>query len=139
MRVLFLCGANSCRSQMAEGWARHLLNGGHEFHSAGLRATGLDPLAVAAMAEAGVDISKQHSKTTGELSGDFALVITVCDSSREACPFFPALTKNIHKGFPDPPTLAEGLPENRRIEPYREVCALIRAFVDTELRAILEP
>lgn len=135
-RVLFLCGGNSCRSQMAEGWARHLLKG--EFHSAGLRADGLNPLAVRAMGEAGVDISRQTSKTMERLEGDFNVVVTVCDPVRETCPYLPALELSIHRSFPDPPTLAQALPEDRRMEPYREVCAGIRDFVDTELRRLLE-
>lgn len=138
MRVLFLCGANSCRSQMAEGWARHLIKGEHEFHSAGLRATGVNPLAVVAMKEAGVDISCHFSKTIDDILGDFHIVVTVCDAVKETCPFLPALVKNIHKGFPDPPAMAEGLPDGEKINPYREVCAMIRAFVDTELRDMLE-
>lgn len=138
MRVLFLCGANSCRSQMAEGWARHLIGGGHEFRSAGLRATGVDPLAVRAMSEAGVDISNHTSKTPDDLQGDFHIVVTVCDALKETCPFLPAIVKNIHKGFPDPPKLSAGLPEGEKIVPYRGVCEQIRRFVDTELRAILE-
>lgn len=137
MRVLFLCGANSCRSQMAEGWARHMLNGEHEFHSAGLRATGVNPLAVRAMMEAGVDISSHKSKTVENLQGDFHIVVTVCDALRETCPYFPAAVRSIHKGFPDPPAMAEGLPDGDRIKPYREVCTMIRRFIDTELRGLL--
>ncbi|MFO7626785.1 MAG: arsenate reductase ArsC [Candidatus Fermentibacteraceae bacterium] len=138
MRVLFLCGANSCRSQMAEGWARHLIKGEHEFHSAGLRATGVNPLAVRAMMEAGVDISSHKSKTVENLQGDFHIVVTVCDAVKETCPYFPAAVKSIHKGFPDPPAMSEGLPDREKIMPYREVCAMIRRFVDTELRGMLE-
>lgn len=138
MRVLFLCGANSCRSQMAEGWARHLIKGEHEFHSAGLRAAGVNPLAVLAMKEAGVDISGHFSKTMDDLQGDFHIVVTVCDAVKETCPFLPASVKNIHKGFPDPPAMAESLPDGEKINPYREVSAMIRAFVDTELRDMLE-
>lgn len=137
MRVLFLCGANSCRSQMAEGWARHLIKGEHEFHSAGLTATGVNPLAVRAMREAGVDISGHESKTLEDLQGDFHIVVTVCDAVKETCPYTPAKVSNVHKGFPDPPAMAEGLPEGERINPYREVCEMIRAFVDTELRGML--
>lgn len=138
MRVLFLCGANSCRSQMAEGWARHLIGGGHEFHSAGLRAGGVDPLAVRAMAEAGVDISSHESRKLDDMHGDFHFVVTVCDAVRETCPFMPATVGNLHRSFPDPPQLAADLPEEDRMLPYREVCAMIGRFVDTELREIIE-
>jgi arsenate reductase len=123
---------------MAEGWARHLIEGEHEFHSAGLRATGVNPLAVRAMMEAGVDISGHKSKTMDDLKGDFHIVVTVCDAVKETCPFLPAAVRNIHKGFPDPPAMAEDLPEGARMEPYREVCAMIRRFTDTELRELLE-
>ncbi len=139
MRVLFLCGANSCRSQMAEGWARHLIEGEHEFHSAGLKATGVNPLAVRAMMEAGVDISSHESKTIDDLRGEFHIVVTVCDAVKETCPYFPATARSIHKGFPDPPAMARDLPDGDRIIPYRDVCAMIRLFVDTELRELLKP
>lgn len=138
MRVLFLCGANSCRSQMGEGWARHLLGGKAEFESAGLRADGVNPLAIRAMAEMGVDISGHSSKTVDELDGVYQIVVTVCDAVKETCPYVPADKKMIHKGFPDPPTLAKSLPGPERIQPYREVCGMIKEFVDTELRKVIE-
>jgi len=137
-RVLFLCGANSCRSQMAEGWARQLIKGAFDFQSAGLRAAGVNPLATEAMKRMGVDITGHTSKTIEELTGDYHIVITVCDAVKETCPYFPALERAIHKGFPDPPALAEELPEQEKILPYLDVCAQIRDFTDTELRAILE-
>jgi len=99
----------------------------------------VNPLAVRAMMEAGVDISSHKSKTLEDLQGDFHIVVTVCDAVKETCPYFPATVRNIHKGFPDPPSMAEDLPEPEKIEPYREVCAMIRRFADTELRGILEP
>lgn len=137
-RVLFLCGANSCRSQMAEGWARHLIQGDFEFCSAGVVAAGVNPLAVEVMGEAGVDISGHTSKTVEELQGDFHVVVTVCDAVRETCPCFPALKRSVHMGFPDPPALALNLPEEMKAEPYRMVCSRIKHFVETELRGILE-
>lgn len=137
-RVLFLCGANSCRSQMAEGWARHLIHGDYQFASAGIVAAGVNPMAVLAMREAGVDISNHTSKTIEELQGDFHVVVTVCDAASETCPYFPALKRAVHMGFPDPPALALNLPEEAKAEPYRMVCGSIRQFVDTGLREILE-
>lgn len=93
VRVLFLCTGNSCRSQMAEGWARALKGDAMEPFSAGTVAKGLDPRAVKVMAEAGVDISGQMSKTIADLRGagqtEFDLVVTVCGAAHEACPIFP--------------------------------------------------
>ncbi|MFH1830618.1 MAG: arsenate reductase ArsC [Pseudomonadota bacterium] len=90
IRVLFLCTGNSCRSQMAEGWARHLLGDIVEAYSAGIEAHGLNPRAVRVMAEAGVDISAQRSKTIGDLGGiEFDVVVTVCDRAHKSCPIFP--------------------------------------------------
>jgi len=89
MRVLFLCTGNSCLSQMAEGWVR-TLRPELDVQSAGIEKHGMNPLAVRAMAEAGVDISGQRSKTLDELENmDFDLVVTVCDHAREHCPLFP--------------------------------------------------
>ena len=85
-RLLFLCTGNSCRSQMAEGWARHLRGDDFEAHSAGLESRGLDPRAVAVMVEAGVDISGQRSQRLDETGLDFDLVVTVCDHAAEQLP-----------------------------------------------------
>ena len=92
---------------MAEGWARHLKYDRIEAASAGIETHGLNPLAVKVMAEVGVDISNQHSKTTDELAvREFDFVITVCNHATENCPFFPEKTRAIHHGFDDPPELA---------------------------------
>jgi len=105
--VLFLCTGNSCRSQMAEGWARHLRGDVIEPCSAGIETHGLNPHAVRVMAEAGVDISKQESKHVDELKDvRFDYVVTVCGHADERCPSFPGRTKVIHVGFDDPPRLA---------------------------------
>ncbi len=133
MKILFLCTGNSCRSQMAEGWARSLLGDSVEPYSAGVVAAGLDPLAVKVMAEVGVDISGQRSKTIDEL-GDaaFDVVVTVCDHARESCPIFPGKVKSIHRSFDDPPTLAEGArSEEDALIHYRRVRDEIRAFVES--------
>ncbi len=132
-RVLFLCTGNSCRSQMAEGWARRLR--GHEWepYSAGVVARGIDPRAVRVMAEAGVDISAQGSKTVAEVAGiDFDLVVTVCSQAAENCPVFPGRARRRHAGFDDPPTLAgPTLTEEEALAPYRRVRDEIRDFVET--------
>lgn len=132
-RVLFLCTGNSCRSQMAEGWARRLFPGRIEPSSAGTLAKGLDLRAVKVMAEAGVDISRQRSKTVAELpAGDFDLVVTVCDKARESCPLFPGGTRRLHRSFDDPPFLArDAKDEEDALRPYRRVRDELRAFVET--------
>jgi arsenate reductase len=127
LKVLFLCTGNSCRSQMAEGWARVLKSDLIEPYSAGVETHGLNPLAVKAMAEAGVDISGQRSKRVDELKDvAFDCVVTVCDRAREACPLFPGRTRMVHKSFEDPPALArnarteeEALVHYRRVMPCR--------------------
>lgn len=122
-KILFLCTGNSCRSQMAEGWCRQLHGELFQVTSAGITKHGLNPVAVTVMAEAGIDISKQYSKTTSDL-GDtvFDYVITVCGHANEHCPFFPARTRLIHQGFDDPPTLAQDMNnEEDRIAIYRRV------------------
>ena len=133
LKVLFLCTANACRSQMAEGWARQLRGDAIEAYSAGVKPGGLDPRAVRVMAEAGVDIAAHRSKHVGELAGvTFDCVITVCDSAREACPLFPGRTKVIHAGFDDPPRLArDAKTEDEALAPYRRVRDEIRVFVET--------
>ncbi len=130
--ILFLCTGNSCRSQMAEGWARALKGDVLEAHSAGIEAHGLNPLAVRVMAEAGVDISGHRSKLVNELSGiPFDYVITVCGHANEQCPLFPGKTRVVHVGFDDPPTLAMGAPsEDAALNVYRRVRDEIRRFVE---------
>jgi arsenate reductase len=132
-RVLFLCTGNSCRSQMAEGWARALKGDVLEAHSAGVETHGLNPRAVAVMTEAGVDISQQRSKHVDELKDvEFDFVVTVCDRAHESCPLFPGRTRVVHVGFDDPPRLAEGAAsEEEALAQYRRVRDEIRAFVET--------
>ena len=133
LKILFLCTGNSCRSQMAEGWARHLKGDQIEAYSAGIETHGLNPDAVRVMAEAGVDISGQRSKHVVELrSVEFDYVVTVCDHAHESCPVFPGKAKVIHVGFDDPPRLAANAKtEEERLTPYRRVRDEIRAFIET--------
>lgn len=140
-RVLFLCTGNSCRSQMAEGWARHLKGDVLEPYSAGIETHGLNPRAVAAMAEAGVDISHHRSTHLDELAAvDFDYVVTVCAHAHESCPVFPGRAKVIHAGFDDPPALArDAATEEQAMAPYRRVRDEIRAFVATLPEAFDEP
>ena len=138
IKVLFLCTGNSCRSQMAEGWARHLKGESVEAYSAGIAPHGLDPRAVAVMAEAGVDISGQASKHVDELAGhEFDFVVTVCDHANEHCPVFPGATSVVHVGFEDPPGLARNArTEQEALAHYRRVRDEIRAFVETLPQAL---
>lgn len=140
LKVLFLCTGNSCRSQMAEGWARHLKGDVIEPYSAGIETHGLNPHAVKVMAEAGVDISRHRSKHVDELKTiPFDYVVTVCDQAHESCPLFPGRTKVIHVGFDDPPRLAgQARDEDEALGHYRRVRDEIRRFVES-LPESLEP
>ena len=133
LKVLLLCTGNSCRSQMAEGWARQLKGDLLEPYSAGVETHGLNPQAVQVMAEAGVDISGHRSKHVRELSDvAFDFVITVCGNAQESCPAFPGRTKVVHVGFDDPPRLAkEARTEEEALNHYRRVRDEIRKFVET--------
>lgn len=141
LKVLFLCTGNSCRSQMAEGWARHLKGDQIEPYSAGIEAHGLNPDAVRVMAEANVDISGHRSKLLSDLRGvDFDYVVTVCDNAHESCPLFPGKAKVVHVGFDDPPRLAANAgAEQDRLAPYRRVRDEIRTFVETLPGSLTEP
>jgi arsenate reductase (thioredoxin) len=139
LKVLFLCTGNSCRSQMAEGWARALKSDLIEPYSAGIEKHGMNPRAVQVMAEAGVDISGQYSKLVEELGDiEFDYVVTVCDRANESCPLFLGNAKIIHVGFDDPPALARNAAsEEEALQHYRRVRDEIRAFVE-KLPEVLE-
>jgi len=132
MKMLFLCAGNSCRSQIAEGWTRHLKGDIIAPYSAGIETHGLDPYAVKVMAEAGVDISGHRSKHIEELKDiNFDYVITVCGHVNENCPIFPGKTRIIHVGFDDPPKLAkEAKSEEKALSCYRRVRDEIKDFID---------
>jgi arsenate reductase (thioredoxin) len=133
MKVLFLCTGNSCRSQMAEGWARHLRGDVIEPYSAGIEKHGMNPHAVKVMAEAGVDLSKHHSKTLEDMgSVPFDFVVTVCGHANEHCPIFPGKAKVVHVGFEDPPKLTRWMADGEeKLAVYRRVRDEIRRFVET--------
>lgn len=132
IRVLFLCTHNSARSQMAEGLLRHLGGARYDVHSAGTEATRVRPDAVAVMAELGVDISGQESKTLQRYLGEpFEYIITVCDDANETCPVFPGAENRLHWSFEDP-SGATGDDEQRRAM-YRRVRDGIRARIEDEL------
>jgi arsenate reductase len=130
-RVLFLCVHNSARSQMAEGLLRTIAGYRFEAFSAGAEATEVRPLAVRAMAEVGIDISGQRSKTVQEYDGQaFDWVVTVCDDAKEACPYFPG-ERQLHWSFDDP-SAAEGS-EEERLEVFRRVRDEIATRIKNEL------
>ena len=137
--VLFLCTGNSCRSQMAEGWARALRSESIEAWSAGVERHGLNPHAVRVLAEEGVDISGQHSRQLDDLGQQrFDYVVTVCSHARDCCPALPADTRVIHAGFDDPPALARtARDETEALDHYRRVRDEIRAWVEALPGALL--
>jgi arsenate reductase len=113
VRVLILCTGNSARSQMAEGLLRHLGGGRYEVFSAGTKPVGLNPLAIEALRELGIDISTQRSKSVAEFAGQqFATVITVCDNAAEQCPVFAGAPRRVHWSLPDPAAVS-GAPEEK--------------------------
>lgn len=131
--LLFLCTGNSCRSQMAEGWAKALKGDLFEVYSAGLETHGLNPHAVKVMAEAGVDISTQKSQHLDEFRDTpIDLVITVCAHAHETCPLFPGNARVLHVGFDDPPKLSPpDAPLEVKLDGFRRVRDEIRAFVES--------
>jgi arsenate reductase len=135
-KVLFLCTGNSCRSQMAEGWLRHLAGDQYEVASAGTQPVGLNPGAVEVMRELGIDIAAHHSKHLNEfLDVRFNHVITVCDRARETCPIFPGASSMLHWSFDDP-AAARGSDEERRAVFRRvrdEIAGQVRRFVSPDL------
>lgn len=139
LNILFLCTGNSCRSQMAEGWARKLRSDVMKPYSAGIETHGLNPNAVAVMAEVGVDISGHRSKDITELEGvDFDYVVTVCGHANESCPLFPKKTKIVHVGFSDPPKLAkDAKDESEALNCYRRVRDEIKKFITSLPESIL--
>jgi arsenate reductase len=139
LRILFLCTGNSCRSQMAEGWARHLKGEVIEAFSAGTHPKALDPLAVQVMADVGIDISAQAPKSldaVAHLPLDY--VVTVCDDAHEVCPVFPGRATMIHRGFDDPPRLAvTAKSREEAVGQYARVRDEIKAFIEQLPEALL--
>jgi len=130
LKILFLCTGNSCRSQMAEGWAHDLLADRVEAHSAGIAPSRVHPDAIAVMAQAGVDISSQRSKHMDEVEHlHFDWVVTLCDRAKEPCPVFPGKVRQIHQAFKDPVEI-EGTREEV-LAAFRKTRDEIRAFIET--------
>ncbi len=136
LKILFLCTGNSCRSQMAEGFARKLKGDFIDAYSAGIETHGLNPNAVKVMAEVGIDISNYKSKyVTDLLDINFDYIVTVCGHANENCPVFPGKAEVIHIGFEDPPALAkklaeQGGSEEEQLNCYRRVRDDIGKFIE---------
>lgn len=135
-RVLFLCTHNSCRSQMAEGLLRHDLGDRYEVFSAGTEATRVNPRAIQSMAEIGIDISRQHSKTLDQFDGQpFDCVVTLCGDANEKCPLFVGGVERMHQGFDDP-SRTEGSEEEIMAD-FRRVRDEIRAWLQYQFGGAL--
>lgn len=133
LKVLFLCTGNSCRSQMAEGWAKTLIAEEIEAYSAGVETHGMNPNAVRVMGEADVDITGHYSKLANDLKEvPFDFVVTVCDHARQSCPVFSGDSKILAHSFDDPPALAKDASnEEEALGHYRRVRDEIRDFIQT--------
>ena len=135
LKLLFLCTGNSCRSQMAEGWTRHLKGDSIEAFSAGIETHGLNPHMVKVMAEAGVDVTDQKSENIRDFAdSQLDVVVTVCGHAHETCPVFPANCKVVQSGFPDPPKMAnelaeQGASEEAQLDCYRKVRDEIKEYI----------
>lgn len=129
--ILFLCTSNSCRSQMAEGWAKHLFGDKLKVSSAGSDPTSVNPRAIEVMAEVGIDISAQHSKSAADFrTAGVDLVFTLCGDAREKCPIWPGAATIQHQGFDDPPALAKGEQSvAAELQHYRRVRDEIGAWI----------
>jgi arsenate reductase len=140
LRILYLCTGNSCRSQMAEAFTLHLKGDQIEALSAGVAPKGIDPRAIKAMSEAGIDISRQGSKSVDQvINQKFDYVVTLCDNAQKTCPSFPGTTTVIHVGFDDPPKLAvTARDEEEAMLHYRRVRDEIKAFVEKLPRSVLD-
>ncbi len=136
--IMFLCTGNSCRSQMAEGWARKYW--GHDFnvYSAGTKKHGMNERAMKVMKEAGIDISSHYSKTVEELPDvTFDYVVTVCGHAHENCPYFPG-GMIVHVGFQDPPALTKEMTDEEEVlSVYRKVRDEIEVFIK-DMKTVLE-
>jgi arsenate reductase len=130
--VLFICTHNSARSQIAEGLLNHLYPDSYRAYSAGTQARGVNPHAIKVMEEIGIDISHHRSKSIQEFRGkSFDTVVTVCDSARESCPFFPG-RRVIHKNYPDPTTTVGS--DQEILHAFREARDGIKAWLKEEFK-----
>lgn len=129
--VLFVCTHNSARSQMAEGLLRALHGDRYRAVSAGTHPSRVNPFAVKAMAEMGIDLGSHYSKSVDDVGDELMdVVVTVCDSARESCPYVPARERIIHHSFEDP-SAVEGSDEEK-LAAFRRIRDRIRAWIDSE-------
>ncbi len=127
--ILVLCTGNSCRSQMAEGYLRKFFGDGYNIFSAGVETHGVNPKAIAIMAEDGIDISSHTSNHIDEYGHiAFEFILTVCDHARERCPYFPSTARREHCNFPDP-AKAIGT-EDEVMKSFRTTRDLIKAYCE---------
>jgi arsenate reductase len=135
-KILVLCTGNSCRSQLAEGYLRYFAGNKAEVYSAGVETHGVNPRAIAVMAEDGIDISGHTSNNMNEYRDiDFDYVITVCDNAKERCPFFPSTAQKFHHNFPDP-AKATGT-EQEIMDQFRAVREQVKQYSDNFVKAHL--
>lgn len=129
-KILVLCTGNSCRSQIAEGYLRYFAGDKAEVYSAGVETHGVNPRAIATMAEDGIDISGHTSNNITEYQDiPFDYVITVCDNAKERCPFFPTTAQKFHENFPDP-AKATGT-EEEIMQQFRTVRQIIKEYTQS--------
>jgi arsenate reductase (thioredoxin) len=132
-KILVLCTGNSCRSQIAHGYLQYFAGNKAEVYSAGVETHGVNPKAIAVMAEDGIDISQHTSNNVLEYKViDFDYVITVCDNAKERCPVFPGTAKKFHHNFPDP-AKASGTPEEV-MQAFRNVREMIKKYCEEFVR-----
>jgi arsenate reductase len=128
-KVLVLCTGNSCRSQIADGYLKFFAGEKAAVYSAGVETHGVNPKAIATMAEDGIDISKNTSNNVLEYEDiDFDFVITVCDNARERCPYFPTKAVKFHYNFPDPAKFV-GTEEETKAE-FARVREMIKKYCE---------
>lgn len=137
-KILILCTGNSARSQMAEGLLKYITQGEYDIYSAGTKPSIVRQEAIKAMAEIGIDISKNRSKSADEFSNvEIDYVLTVCDNAKETCPYFPAKTQVIHHSFDDPPAIGEAEPETT-LKIFRRVRNEIKTYFENEFLQIIK-
>lgn len=131
-KILFLCTGNSCRSQMAEAWAKSIFKDNFEIYSAGIKKHGINPFAKQVLENENLDISSHYSKTISELPvNDFDYVITVCNNAKESCPVFPGKTNMLHHSFDDPPALCKDMNDDKEIlKIFSRVSNEIKIFIE---------
>ncbi len=138
MTILFLCTGNSCRSQMAEAWARALWPAPYQALSAGTHPQGMNPITATVMAEVGISLAGHLSKAIDDLDiTQIDVLATVCDSAHEACPHVPGIPTAIHHSFPDPYAAGQDPTDEDVLQIYRTVRDEIRVWVEQLPQSLL--